>query len=91
MYYETLRTRGRKSEHERLVLFVAGDDTDAKAVVSRLIEEIGFTPVNTGSLHEGGRKQQPGSSLYNHRMTLKVAYKRLAELDIHDDTWLHRD
>jgi 8-hydroxy-5-deazaflavin:NADPH oxidoreductase len=91
MYYETLRARGRKSEHERLVLFVAGDDTDAKAVVSRLIEEIGFTPVNTGSLHEGGRKQQPGSSLYNHRMTLKVAYKRLAELDIHDDTWLHRD
>ena len=92
MYYETLRTGGRrKSEDERLVLFVAGDDTDAKAVVSRLIEEIGFTPVDTGSLREGGRKQQPGSSIYNDPMTVEVAYKRLAELDKHDDTWLHRD
>jgi predicted dinucleotide-binding enzyme len=91
MYYETLRTGGSKSEDERLVLFVAGDDADAKGVVSRLIEEIGFTPVDTGSLREGGRKQQPGSSIYNHRMTVEVAYKSLAELDKHDDTWLHRD
>lgn len=91
MYYETLRTGGRKSEDERLVLFVAGDDTDAKAVVSRLIDEIGFTPVDTGSLREGGRKQQPGSSLYNDPMTVEVAYRRLAELDKHDDVWLHRD
>jgi 8-hydroxy-5-deazaflavin:NADPH oxidoreductase len=91
MYYETLRTGGRKSEDERLVLFVAGDDTDAKAVVSRLIDEIGFTPVDTGSLREGGRKQQPGSSIYNDPLTVEVAYKRLAELDKHDDVWLHRD
>jgi 8-hydroxy-5-deazaflavin:NADPH oxidoreductase len=91
MYYEMLRTGGRNSEDGRLVLFVAGDDTDAKAVVSRLIEEIGFTPVDSGSLHEGGRKQQPGSSIYNDPMTVEVAYKRLAELDKHDDIWLHRD
>jgi predicted dinucleotide-binding enzyme len=91
MNYETLRTGGRKSEDERLVLFVAGDDTDAKTVVSRLIDEIGFTPVDTGSLREGGRKQQPGSSIYNDPMTVEVAYKRLAELDKHDDVWLHRD
>ena len=91
MYYESLRTGGRNSEDERLVLFVAGDDTDAKAVVSRLIDEIGFTPVDTGSLREGGRKQQPGSSIYNDPMTVEVAYKRLAELDKHNDTWLHRD
>jgi 8-hydroxy-5-deazaflavin:NADPH oxidoreductase len=91
MYYEMLRTGGRNSEDERLVLFMAGDDTDAKAVVSKLIDEIGFTPVDTGSLREGGRKQQPGSSIYNIPMTVEVAYKRLAELDKHDDTWLHRD
>jgi predicted dinucleotide-binding enzyme len=91
MYYEMLRTGGRKSEDERLVLFVAGDDTDAKAVVSKLIDEIGFAPVDTGSLREGGRKQQPGSSIYNDPMTVEVAYKRLAELDKHDDIWLHRD
>ena len=70
---------------------MAGDDADAKAVVSKLIDEIGFTPVNTGSLREGCRKQQPGSSLYNHPMTIEVAYKRLAGLDKHDNTWLHRD
>jgi predicted dinucleotide-binding enzyme len=91
MYYEMLRTGGRNSVDGRLVLFVAGDDPDAKAVVSGLIEEIGFTPVDTGSLREGGRKQQPGSSIYNHPMTVEVAYKRLAELDKHDDIWLHRD
>jgi 8-hydroxy-5-deazaflavin:NADPH oxidoreductase len=91
MYYEMLRTGGRNSEDRRLVLFMAGDDPDAKDVVSKLVEEIGFTPVDTGSLREGGRKQQPGSSIYNHPMTVEVAYKRLAELDEHDDIWLHRD
>jgi len=65
MYYEMLRTGARNSQEERLVLFVAGDDPDAKAVVSKLIDEIGFTPVDAGSLREGGRKQQPGSSIYN--------------------------
>jgi 8-hydroxy-5-deazaflavin:NADPH oxidoreductase len=91
MYYEMLRTGARNSQEERLVLFVAGDDPDAKAVVSKLIDEIGFTPVDTGSLREGGRKQQPGSSIYNDPMTVEVAYKRLAELDKHDNTWPHRD
>ncbi len=91
MYYETLSTGGRKSQDERLVLFVAGDDLDAKTVVSKLIRDIGFVPVDTGSLREGGRKQQPGSSIYNHPMTVHVAYHRLAELDKHDDIWLHKD
>ena len=91
MYYEMLRTGGRNSENGRLILFMAGDDPDAKDVVSKLIEEIGFTPVDTGSLREGGRKQQPGSSIYNQPMTVEIAYKRLAELDEHDDIWLHRD
>ena len=76
---------------EHLVVLVAGDDADAKAVVSKLIDEIGFAPIDTGSLREGGRKQQPSSSLYNHPMTVEVAYKRLAELDKHDNTWLHGD
>jgi 8-hydroxy-5-deazaflavin:NADPH oxidoreductase len=49
---------------ERLVLFVAGDDQEAKERVSALIEEIGFAPVDTGSLAEGGRRQQVGSSVY---------------------------
>ena len=80
MYYETLRTESRKSKDDRLVLFVAGDDADAKSVVSKLIEDIGFTPVDTGSLIEGGRKQQPGSPIYNNPMTVEVAHKRLSEI-----------
>jgi predicted dinucleotide-binding enzyme len=80
MYYQTLRMQGRPSAptEERLVLFVAGDDGEAKAVVSRLIEEIGFAPVDTGSLREGGRKQEPGSPIYNVPMTAGRAREELA-------------
>jgi 8-hydroxy-5-deazaflavin:NADPH oxidoreductase len=82
MYYQTLRTEGRPSAptEERLVLFVAGDDGEAKAVVSRLIEEIGFTPVDTGSLRDGGRKQEPGSRIYNVPMTAGRAHEELAAM-----------
>lgn len=67
IYYERLRDEGDTGAPagERLVLFVAGDDAEAKAVVSRLIEEVGFTPMDTGSLRAGGQKQQPGSTIYN--------------------------
>lgn len=58
---------------ERLVLFVAGDDQEAKDRVSRLIEEIGFAPIDTGSLAEGGRRQQPGSLVYVKDLTPKNA------------------
>jgi 8-hydroxy-5-deazaflavin:NADPH oxidoreductase len=79
MYYETLRKEGRPSapEEERLVLFVAGDDGEAKALVSQLIEEIGFAPVDTGSLSDG-RKQEPGSPIYNVPMDPEQARETLA-------------
>jgi 8-hydroxy-5-deazaflavin:NADPH oxidoreductase len=79
MYYETLRKEGRPSapEEERLVLFVAGDDGEAKALVSQLIEEIGFAPVDTGSLSDG-RKQEPGSPIYNVPMDPERARETLA-------------
>jgi 8-hydroxy-5-deazaflavin:NADPH oxidoreductase len=80
MYYETLGAGGRPDAPpaERLVLFVAGDDAEAKAVVSELIEEIGFTPVDVGTL-EDGRKQQPGSPIYNVPMNEAQAREELAE------------
>ena len=79
MYYETLGAEGRPDAPpaERLVLFVAGDDAEAKAVVSGLIEEIGFTPVDVGTL-EDGRKQQPGSPIYNAPMNEARAREELA-------------
>ena len=82
LYFETLGNGGLPSgrEQDRLVLFVAGDDTAAKEVVSNLIEDIGFKAVDTGSLREGGRKQQPDSPIYNNPMILEVAQKRLSEM-----------
>jgi len=32
------------------------------------MEDIGFAPVDTGSLKDGRRKQQSGSTIYNNPM-----------------------
>jgi predicted dinucleotide-binding enzyme len=82
MYYQHLKTKGNTKlpKEDRTVLFVAGDDAKAKSIVSKLIDEIGFTPVDTGSLREGGRRQQPGSEIYNNPMTLEIAQKKLSEI-----------
>jgi predicted dinucleotide-binding enzyme len=45
------------------------DDSQAKEIVSRLVEEIGFAPVDTGGLRDGGRLQQPGSPLFTRHLT----------------------
>ncbi len=80
MYYNTLATEARAYGKDRLALFVAGDDAEAKGIVSKLIDEIGFAPVDTGSLHEGGKKQQPGSRIYNKPMTAAQARQALGAL-----------
>jgi len=83
MYYQHLKTKGNTNspKEDRTVLFVAGDDAQAKSIVSKLIDEIGFAPVDTGPLREGGRKQQPGSEIYNNPMTLEIALKKLSEIN----------
>src|SRR6266851_4527183 len=75
IYFKHLATQGESSLPlaERRAIFVAGDDTGAKEIVARLIEEIGFAAVDTGFLHEGGRSQQPGTALYNKDVTAKEA------------------
>jgi predicted dinucleotide-binding enzyme len=79
MYYATLASEGRPDApvEERLVLFVAGDDKDAKSIVSDLIDEIGFAPMDTGPLNESG-KQEPGAPVYNNPMTPEQARETLA-------------
>jgi predicted dinucleotide-binding enzyme len=54
---------------ERLVIFVAGDDGEAKAVVRTLADDIGFDSVDHGGL-AAGRAQQPGSAVYGVPFTL---------------------
>jgi len=75
IYYEHLSTRGRKElpVQERHAIYLAGDDAQAKEVVAHLIEEIGFAPVDTGSLHEGGQLQQPDSIIYNQTFSAREA------------------
>jgi predicted dinucleotide-binding enzyme len=82
IYYVHLASRGRKDlpADERHTIYVAGDDAEAKKVVARLIEEIGFTAVDTGSLHEGGRMQQPDSPIYNKTYNGREAREALAKL-----------
>jgi len=70
MHVDTLRTEGRPTGpmDQRLVIFLAGDDTRAKAKVESLIEEAGFAAVDTGPLVQGGRRQEPGSPIFNTPM-----------------------
>ena len=52
-----------KGEGHR-VLFLSGDDHAARETVARLIESIGFAPIDLGTLIEGGKLQQyPGGPL----------------------------
>ncbi len=47
----------------RIALPVAGDDADAKRVVSGLVDALGFDPVDGGGLDDSWR-QQPGTPVY---------------------------
>jgi predicted dinucleotide-binding enzyme len=80
VYWEHLAKQGRADLplERRRAIFVAGDDPAAKKVVSDLIEEIGFAPVDTGGLREGGRSQEPGSPLAGRNLTHAEAVAILA-------------
>lgn len=75
IWFEHLKTQGNKklSVEERRAIFLSGDDPAAKKTVATLIEDIGFAAVDTGSLQEGGKKQQPNSPIYNKTLTGKEA------------------
>ncbi len=80
IYYRSLATEGRTNApiEDRQAIFVAGNDEEAKAIVMKLIEQIGFAPVDTGSLRDGGRRQEPGSPIYNRPLTGRQAKAELA-------------
>jgi predicted dinucleotide-binding enzyme len=75
IYFKHLATMGRVGLplDDRIAIYVAGDDPAAKATASKLIEDIGFAPVDTGTLRDGGRLQQPGSTIYNRPLTAREA------------------
>jgi predicted dinucleotide-binding enzyme len=64
IYARHLLTLGRPSGAAgRIALPVAGDDHAAKAVVLRLVDELGFDGVDAGGLDDSWR-QQPGTPVY---------------------------
>ncbi len=76
IYFKHLGSQGdsKRPIPQRRAIFVAGDDPAAKAEVAALIASMGFGAVDTGSLRDGGRKQQPGSAIYNRDITVAEAH-----------------
>jgi 8-hydroxy-5-deazaflavin:NADPH oxidoreductase len=81
IWYEHLAKNGRTDipVEERHAIFVSGDDSEAKATVCRLIEEIGFAPVDVGSLREG-KLQEPNTPIYNKSFSGREAREQVAKL-----------
>ncbi|SAK88835.1 prephenate dehydrogenase [Caballeronia fortuita] len=64
IYADHLRNFGKPAGTAgRIALPVAGDDAKAKAVVMKLVDEIGFDPVDAGTIDDSWR-QQPASPVY---------------------------
>jgi predicted dinucleotide-binding enzyme len=59
---ELLASDPRQAGGQR-VMFLSGDDADAKSEVGGLFEDAGFFVVDLGGLREGGKMQQFGGPL----------------------------
>ncbi|MFL9833670.1 NADPH-dependent F420 reductase [Chryseobacterium terrae] len=70
-----------KGNTNRIALSVAGDDAAAKKVVMDLIDDIGFDPVDTGSLAESWR-QQPGEGSYCRDLSKEDLSAALQDADL---------
>ncbi len=79
IYFEHLATHGQPDGSPgRRALPIAGDEAEAKHLVSGLIEEFGFDVVDAGALAEGSRFQ-PGTPAYNIRQDADQLRRALAE------------
>ncbi|MGU3290987.1 NADPH-dependent F420 reductase [Williamsia sp. M5A3_1d] len=79
IYWKHLGSKGVPAGTEgRIALPIAGDDADAKNVVSQLVDDLGFDPVDAGSIADSWR-QQPGQPVYGKDLGAGDARKALAE------------
>ncbi|MFC3962799.1 NADPH-dependent F420 reductase [Nocardia jiangsuensis] len=62
----------------RIALPLAGDDAAAKQVVSALVDDLGFDPVDAGTLAESWR-QHPGTPVYGKDFDAEKTETALAE------------
>ena len=74
-----LRDDGRPAgDPERLGIPISGDDEEAKRTVAELIDQIGFDPVDAGTLAQGGRKHQTGAPAYTQGLPTAELRARLS-------------
>jgi predicted dinucleotide-binding enzyme len=62
-YFKFAQGQRAPGAPDRLAMAAAGNDPDAVAAVMRLIDRLGFDPVNAGALH-AGVALQPGGSVF---------------------------
>ena len=80
IFWQHLRDQGDPTLPltERRAILIAGDDAEAKQVVTDLIEELGFAVVDTGPL-SGSAVQEPGSAVYTKDLTMLEARELLEQ------------
>jgi predicted dinucleotide-binding enzyme len=79
IYARHLMELGRPAgDPRRIALPIAGDDPAARTVVMRLVDELGFEPVDAGALAESWR-QQPGTPVYATDLDAAGVRRALAE------------
>jgi 8-hydroxy-5-deazaflavin:NADPH oxidoreductase len=66
-----------KGDPERIALPIAADDEQAKKTVADLIDELGFDPVDGGTLHDS-KRQEPGTPVYGADLQADAARDALA-------------
>lgn len=79
IYAGKLMSAGKpKGTPGRIALPVAGDDRRGRQLVMRLIDELGFDPVDAGRLDESWR-QQPGTPVYGAALDAAATERALAQ------------
>jgi predicted dinucleotide-binding enzyme len=67
-----------RGDEGRIALPIAGADGPGKQLVFRIVDELGFDPVDAGSLAESWR-QQPGTPVYGKDFGIEATIRALAE------------
>ena len=87
IYARHLLELGRpKGATGRIALPVAGDDAAAKAIVLKLVDELGFDAVDAGGLDESWR-QQPGTPVYTNDFDAEGVRRALSEAKRSTPEW----
>jgi 8-hydroxy-5-deazaflavin:NADPH oxidoreductase len=79
IYWKHLLERGvPRGTEGRIALPIAGDDAGEKQIVSDLVDQIGFDPVDAGTLAESWR-QQPDTPVYGKDFDAEGVKRALAQ------------